>query len=135
MLSFGDRNIPIDGNAVRRDAESCVAQTDIHWVSAQPTGMFQCCFLEGGDHPGSSGALIQHYLGPPHCLWHGYFTGGGVRLSSCCSALLPAVLACIVAWCSHSPVAEVPVCWGGSPLPLSSEGLALFSVLLLPESV
>lgn len=113
---------------------------DIHWVSAQPTGMFQAlCWRSGPSWQVEAGrmghSLTQHYLEPPHCSWHAYFTGGSVRLSAWHPALLPACSAGLLAWCSSRCEAEAPVCWEGSPLPLSSEGLALFSALLLPESV
>lgn len=107
--------------------ESQIARTDIHWVCAQPTEMVQCCCWRWWPS-WQEGALRQHYLEAPHCSWHVYFTGGGVRLSSCRSAPH------LQSWCSHSSEARVPVCWRDS-LPMSSEGLAPFSALLLPESL
>lgn len=35
--------------------ESCVAQTDICWVCAQPTGVFHCCLLEVVTIPAGGG--------------------------------------------------------------------------------
>lgn len=93
--------------------ESQIAQTGIHWVCAQPTEMFQCCCWRWWPS-WQDGALRQHYLEALHCSWHVYFTGGGIRLSSCCSAPH------LQSWCSHSSEAQVPVCWGDS-LPMSSE--------------
>lgn len=95
MLSFGDRN-PVDGNAVRRD-HGCV-----YWISCWPgRHLLGVCsahrgvsapFAGDGDHPSRwrlAGWGTQHYLGPPHCSWHAYFTGGGIRLCGLLSALLP----------------------------------------------
>lgn len=88
MLSFGDRNLPIDSSAVRRHHGWCVCSIPccpdrLCWVCAHHGGV--SVLFGGGDHP----RMGQHSLEPPHYRWHASFTGGGVRLSSQCSAQLP----------------------------------------------
>lgn len=104
--------------------QSHVAQTDFA-VCVLITGVFQCC-LGVVTIPGWDSIPWSHH------------TTGGMHLSqeevsgSAASALLSSLPALLVL---HSFEAEVPVCWECSPLPVTSEGLALLSALLLPKSV
>lgn len=114
--------------------ESQVVQADIHWVCAQPAGMFRCCLqgmvtilTGGGWQDGHSDSIPWS-----HHTAHGMGISWEEVSGPAAAALLCSLPSELV---PHSSEAEVPVCWGGSPLPVSSEGLAPFSALLLPESV
>lgn len=118
MLSFGDRNLPIDGNAVRgshgcllnlmlprlTSAGVCSAHWDVPVLLAGGVTIL----TGGGRQDGALSITWSHHTAPGMGISQEEVSGSAAATLLCS---LPVVLACVVSWCSHSSEARVPVCW------------------------